>query len=229
MPFDSSWQADFLDQRLITNFLAPDKPPGPGHHIFLDSLAEAVPGSAATDTQRLFTELGNRINPATGRPFYDLGNNSDNMISLLGSQGGASDKNDLGRAGRDRVADVPEFAAQAVLHLGPGVVRDDAGSAAAVPHLLRDRQAGWRGAEHVRDNYPEIFDWVQRHPDELPREPAMQIGLDRALGEALPDFLGLDQIFRTPHGDDPREPTVRCGNSAFRRTARTASTVLVAT
>ena len=30
MPFDSSWQADFLDQRLITNFLAPDKPPGPG-------------------------------------------------------------------------------------------------------------------------------------------------------------------------------------------------------
>ena len=52
-----------------------------------------------------------------------------------------------------------------------------------------------KAAEHVRDKYPDIFDWVQRHPDELPREPAMQIGLDRALGEALPDFLGLDQIF----------------------------------
>ena len=86
MPFDSSWQEEFLDQRLITNFLAPDKPPGPGHHFFHDSLAGT--DSPSSDTRRLFSELGNRINPATGRPFYDLGNNSDNMISLLGSQGG---------------------------------------------------------------------------------------------------------------------------------------------
>jgi hypothetical protein len=92
MPFDSSWQAEFLDQRLITNFLAPDKPPGPGHHIFVDSLA-TDPNPLNADSTLLFKELGNRISPATGRPFYDLGNNSDNMISLLGSQGGAGNVN----------------------------------------------------------------------------------------------------------------------------------------
>lgn len=52
-----------------------------------------------------------------------------------------------------------------------------------------------KAAEHVRDNYPHIFDWVRRHPDELPREPQMQIALNRALEEILPGYLGFDQIW----------------------------------
>ena len=52
-----------------------------------------------------------------------------------------------------------------------------------------------KAAEHVRDKYPGIFEWIRRHPDELPREPAMHIALDKALEEALPGFLGLDQVY----------------------------------
>ena len=50
-------------------------------------------------------------------------------------------------------------------------------------------------AEHVRDNHPDIFDWVRLHPDELPREPEMQIALSSALGDVLPGYLGFDQIY----------------------------------
>jgi hypothetical protein len=52
-----------------------------------------------------------------------------------------------------------------------------------------------KAAEHVRDNHPDIFAWVSLHPDELPREPEMQIALSIAIEEALPGYLGLDQIY----------------------------------
>jgi hypothetical protein len=50
-------------------------------------------------------------------------------------------------------------------------------------------------AEHIRDNHPDIFAWVELHGNELPQEPEMQIALSKALQEVLPGYLGLDQIY----------------------------------
>ena len=52
-----------------------------------------------------------------------------------------------------------------------------------------------KAAEHIRDNYPEIFEWVRRHPDELPQEPEMKMALHNGLTEMLPGYLGFDQIY----------------------------------
>ncbi len=52
-----------------------------------------------------------------------------------------------------------------------------------------------KAAEHIRDNHPDIFDWVRLHPDALPRETEMQIALTDALKEVLPGYRGLDQIY----------------------------------
>jgi hypothetical protein len=48
------------------------------------------------------------------------------------SRGAANKMSEV--AGRDRLADEPAAAAQAVLHLRPGMAGDDAGAAAAVPY-----------------------------------------------------------------------------------------------
>ena len=115
MSFESSWISEFLDQRLVTNFLTAGKPPGPEHHIFLDSLATDT-NQMTANTRLLFQELGNRINPATGRPYFDLGNNSDNMISLLGSQGGAATS---GLTGDHRPAAAPDRSAEPARRTDP--------------------------------------------------------------------------------------------------------------
>lgn len=52
-----------------------------------------------------------------------------------------------------------------------------------------------KAAEHVRDNYPEIFEWVRRYPNGLPDDPPMHMALSAALQQVLPRYLGLDQIF----------------------------------
>lgn len=52
-----------------------------------------------------------------------------------------------------------------------------------------------KAAEHVRDTYPEIFEWVRRHRDTLPDSPLMHKALSKAIEEILPGYLGLDQIY----------------------------------
>lgn len=86
--FDAAWESEFLGKDLISKFTA-DRPSAPGHHIFLENLAR----DDDLGTNLVFSELGNRIDPSTGRPYFDIGSNSDNLIPLLGSQSGASNVN----------------------------------------------------------------------------------------------------------------------------------------
>ena len=69
--------------------------------------------------------------------------------------------------------------------------------AATVPkHGYRFSEAEHRrAAEHVRDNYPEFFEWVCQQAYDLPQEPDMQMALHNALKEMLPGYLGFDQIY----------------------------------